>query len=116
MFKIVDVPSFKWPVKIHIPKDGGTFTVATFTGVFAALPQDEIDAALEKLREDALDENFASRILIDWGAGQVQDVDGSELPYSDEAKAKLLRMPYVRTGVTRSFFDAVSGGAARRKN
>lgn len=116
MFKIVDVSSFKWPVKISIPRDGGKFTQATFTAEFAALPQDEIDRALEDVRAGSLDAGFASQVLCGWPAGQVQDADGSELPYSDEAKEKLLRMSYVRNGVVEAFFDGVSGGAARRKN
>ncbi len=116
MFKIVDAPSFKWPVKVNIPKDGGKFTGATFTAEFAALAQDEIDKALEDSREGNLDSGFASKVLVGWPQGQVQDTDGSELPYSDEAKEKLLRMSYVRNGVVEAFFDSVSGGAARRKN
>ena len=115
MFKIVDVASFKWPVKVNIPRDGGKFTPATFTAEFVALPQDEIDQALEDARGGALDEGFAHRVLCGWPAGQVQDADGSELAYSDEAKDKLLRMSYVRNGVVEAFFDGVSGGA-RRKN
>lgn len=116
MFKIVEVTSFKWPVKVNIPRDGGKFTGATFTAEFAALPQDEIDQALEDSRDGNLDAGFASKVLVGWAPGQVQDADGSELPYSDEAKAKLLRMSYVRNGVVEAFFDSVSGGAARRKN
>lgn len=116
MFKIVDVSSFKWPVKIKIPKDGGTFTSATFTAEFVALPQDEIDSALEDMRDGSLDANFADRVLCNWPTGQVQDSQGNDLPYSDENKAALLRMSYVRNGVVEAFFDAVSGGAARRKN
>ena len=116
MFKIVEVPSIKWPVKIKIPKDGGTFTAATFTGEFVAMAQEEIDIALEQNRDGTLDSGFAGDVLCGWTDGQVQDTDGSPLPYSDENKKKLLRMPYVRRGVVESFFDAVGGGAARRKN
>lgn len=116
MFKIVDAPTFKWPVKINIPRDGGKLTPATFTGEFAALSQDEIDQALEDARDGNLDAGFASKVLLGWPQGQVQASDGSELPYSDEAKEKLLRMSYVRNGVVEAFFDGVSGGAARRKN
>jgi hypothetical protein len=116
MFKIVEAPSFKWPVTVHIPKDGGKFVTATFTAEFAALPQDEIDTALEQYRGGNLDSNFATQVLINWNPGQVQDSDGSELPYSDEAKEKLVRMSYVRNAVVEAFFDAVSGGVARRKN
>lgn len=116
MFKVVDVESFRWPVIVHVPQDGGTFAKRTFTGEFAALPQDDIDDALEDLHDGTLDANFANRVLVGWPAGQVQASDGSEMPYSDENKIKLLRMSYVRNGVVDAFFDAVSGGGAKRKN
>ena len=114
MFKIEQETSYKWPVTVNIPKDGGKFTKATFTAEFSALPQDEIDNLLQDIREGDRDANFASRCLIGWSA--VQDADGNELPYSDEAKEKLLKMTYVRNGVVTAFFDSISGGAARRKN
>lgn len=116
MFDVVDVPSFKWPVKVKVPQDGGTFATRTFTAEFAALPQDDIDQALEELREGSLDANFADRVLCGWPSGQVRDSNKNEMPYSDENKKILLRMSYVRNGVVEAFFDAVSGGAARRKN
>lgn len=114
MFKIVQETSYKWPVNVFIPRDGGKFTKATFTAEFKALPQGEIDSLLQDSREGDRDANFSNECLIGWSA--VQDADGSELPYSDEAKEKLLQMSYVRNAVVSAFFESISGGAARRKN
>ncbi len=114
MFKIAQEPSYKWPVTVHIPKDGGKFVKATFSAEFRALPQDEIDNVLQDIRDGDRDADFATTSLIGWSG--VQDMDGSELPYSDEAKAKLTNIPYVRNALVAAFFESISGGAARRKN
>lgn len=114
MFKIVQESSYKWPVTVYIPRDGGKFVKAVFSAEFKALPQDQIDGVLQDIREGDPDANFAAECLTGWNG--VQDVDGSDLPYSDEAKDKLLNMSYVRNAVVTAFFESISGGAARRKN
>lgn len=112
MFKITQDRTYKWPVTVHIPADGGKFTKATFTAEFRALAQDVIDGVLDDLRSGDRDADFARECLIGWSS--VQDQDGSELPFSDEAKAKLLNIPYVRTALVNAFFESISGG--KRKN
>ncbi len=114
MFKIAQDPTYKWPVNVFIPKDGGKFVKATFTAEFKALPQDEIDGVLTDIRDGRADADFAVECLVGWKG--VQDSDGSEMVYSDEAKAKLLNIPYARNAVVTAFFESISGGAARRKN
>ena len=114
MFKISQEATYKWPVTVHIPRDGGKFVKATFTAEFMALPQDKIDSVLEDIRAGDRDADFATECLVGWSG--VQDTDGSDLPYSDEAKGKLLNMSYVRNAVVTDFFESISGGAARRKN
>jgi hypothetical protein len=114
MFKIDENPTYKWPVNVYVPRDGGKFVKATFTAEFKALPQDQIDAVLQSIRDGDPDANFAGECLVGWSG--VQDSDGTDLPYSDEAKTKLLNMSYVRNAVVTDFFESISGGAARRKN
>lgn len=113
MFRIAKNTSYKWPVTVHIPQDGGKFVKATFTAEFRALPQSEIDSVLQDIRDGDRDADFTERSLIGWSG--VQDDDASELPYSDEAKAKLIDIPYVRNALVTAFFESISGGA-RRKN
>lgn len=114
MFKIAQNPSYKWPVTVYVPQDGGKFLKATFSAEFRRLPQDEIDRLLQELRNGDPDVSFAAECLIGWSG--VQDTDGGELAYCDEAKDKLLNIPYARNGVVTAFFESISGGAARRKN
>lgn len=113
MFKIDQEPSYEWPVNVFIPRNGGKFVKSTFIGEFKALPQSEIDSILRDVREGADDADFCAESLIGWSG--VQDADGSELRFSDEAKAKLLNIPYARHAVVTAFFESISG-AARRKN
>ena len=113
MFKISQNTTYKWPVTVHIPRDGGKFVKGTFTAEFKAMPQNEIDGVLADLRDGHQDADLASACLTGWA--NVQDDDGSDLPYGDEAKDKLLNVPYVRVALVTAFFESIGGGA-RRKN
>ncbi len=113
MFKIAQESTFKWPVTVHVPKDGGKFTKASFTAEFKALPQDEIDEVIADARDGRTDSNFAATCLVGWKG--VQDESGEEMEFDDDNKDKLLNIPYVRNAVVTAFFEALSG-VARRKN
>ena len=113
MFKIAEVPkSYTWPVVIYIPADGGKTVKATFDAEFKALEQERINdyiaGAGRESETDLLDE-----CVIGWKG--VIDADGNDMPYSEHAKAKLIAIPYVRSGLVRAFFESITGGA-RRKN
>jgi len=114
MFKISQKPTYKWPVTVHIPADGGKFTKATFTAEFKALAQTDIDAIIQDGKDGDKNADLCRECLSGWSA--VQDDDGSELPYSDEAKARLLDIAYVRHGLLEAFFESITGGGAKRKN
>jgi hypothetical protein len=113
MFKIVDVKSFKWPVPVNVPKDGGGFSTFTFTAEFKAHSQDEIDALLEKLNGDT-DEDVLEGILIGWTG--VVGPDDETFPYSEANKTTLLNISYVRTALVRAFFEASTGNKAKKGN
>lgn len=114
MFKIAQNPTYQWPVTVHIPQDGGKFMKATFTAEFRALAQERIDAVIAEARGGDSDADLMSECLIGWSG--VADADGTDLPYSDEAKARLLDIPYVRAALATAFFASISGDEARRKN
>lgn len=114
MFKITQNPTYKWPVAVFIPADGGKFIKATFTAEFKALAQDEIDSIIQDGRDGDRNADLCRECLVGWSA--VQDNDSNELPYSDEAKTKLLNITYARKGLLDAFFDSITGGGAKRKN
>lgn len=113
MFKLSQNTTYRWPVTVHIPQDGGKFVKATFTAEFRALPQNEIDQVITDAREGDRDADLCAECLTGWSG--VQDGDGTDLPFSDEAKAKLLNVPYARIALVTAFFESLNGGA-RRKN
>lgn len=110
MFKIVEKTSIEWPVNVEVPQDGGRTTKHSFSAVFRVLPQEEITS----LAENNEDPVFLSEVLIGWSG--VADESGTPIEYSDEMKAKLLSIPYVRRAVLVAFFEASNGKAAARKN
>ncbi len=109
MFQIASKNTCKWPVTVLVPQDGGKRAKYTFTAEFALLAP-ERERALKV--GDISDEDFLREVLVGWSG--VQDVDGADLPFSDDARDKLIAIPYVRAALIEAYFDFVAGG--RRKN
>lgn len=114
MFKITQNKTYKWPVEVRYPQDGGTFGKATFTAEFKALPQSEIEKVIRAGREGDETADICSAALM--GFTSVQDENGNDLPYSEENKARLLDVSAARAAILTAFFESVSGDGARRKN
>lgn len=111
MFKLAQKTSYTWPVTVHIPADGGRFTKAGFDAEFKALPQERIDDYLAGRGNDD-EADFLNEVVIGWKG--VADDAGADVPYSEDAKPKLLAIPYVRTALVRAFFESITGGAKRK--
>ncbi len=115
MFKFVDKPDpvvvHAWPCVISLPRDGGSTVKAKCSLDFELIDQDQIDELLLEGGDRAL----LDRVVVGWSADVVGE-DNQPLAFNAENKAKLLRIPYVRGGWVRAFFDAAAGRAAARKN
>lgn len=114
-FKLSKDTSYKWPVTVKIPRDGGKFVTATFNAEFAYLKQDEIDQVIENARNSRDNADVCKRALIGWGS-DVSDEHDQPLPYSEENKATLLNEPHVSHAVLAAFTESITGDGARRKN
>jgi hypothetical protein len=110
MFKIAKKNTITWPVTVNVPKDGGKTGKHTFNVEFEVLSTDEAQKVI-KDEGDLLD-----RQVVGWPEGQVQNDDGSNLPFSEDAKAKLININYVRVGMYAALNEINSGRAAARKN
>lgn len=110
MFKMQQSATYKWPVKISIPVDGGKYETQEFEANFKRLKRDEIVA----LKESDIDDTEAVKMVLLGWSGIVGE-DGAEVPFSDENLVKLLNVTGVTTAIANSFFDSVTG-AAKAKN
>lgn len=112
MFKIVQNPTYSWPVTVELPTDGGKTEKATFDAEFRRLTQtrvDEIRQAVE--RGEMRDSDLAREALVGWSG--VVDADG-QVPYSEKARDQLLDIPMVSTAIVMALLGSLNG--AKRKN
>lgn len=112
MFKIVQNPTYTWPVTVELPTDGGKTEKATFDAEFKRLSQsrvEEIKQAVE--RGEMRDADLAREALVGWSG--VVDENG-QVPFSEKARDQLLDIPMVATAIIMALLGSISG--AKRKN
>ncbi len=105
-----------WPVVISKPVDGGRVQKHEVTMDFVLLSQREIDDQVEASRAsgESADVDILHRVLR--GMGGFKDHAGNPIPYSEEMRDKVLRIPYVRIAFINAYFQAAAGQKAARKN
>lgn len=111
MFKLTTQKTVTWPVTVQIPQDGGKTQKATFHVRVEVLPSDEFQAIYER---GGNDEDLLRRVLVDWDG--VADADGHPIPFSEEARDALIRIPYVRVALITAYMEMSQGREARQKN
>lgn len=112
-FVLSQSESYSWPVAVEFPVDGGRFDRQTFDAQFKRLPQDRIRQVWEQIQSNELDDDgLCNEILVGWTG--VKDGKGADVPYSEKARADLLRVPLVAAAVVSAWLDSLS--KARRKN
>lgn len=99
------VKTFKWPVKVEEPADGGVFSTASFTAIFKRVPRSlfenvEADSELSLLKE----------IVVGWEG--IEDEDGSPVAFSKKALEEFSDDPYWIRGVLRSYTETFEGAKA----
>lgn len=107
--------TFEWPVTVKYPGANGDVE-ATFTGVFK-LPEDELEifASAEVQTISDVIGTVRARLAKHWvGWSGIETPDGAQLPYSDEAKLRLLQQRPIREAVDRAFSEGAFG--IREKN
>jgi hypothetical protein len=113
-FKLSLSESYRWPVAVEIPIDGGRFDKQTFDAEFKRLPQDRNNQILEDARSGVItDQDVCGEILVGWSG--VLDDDGKEVPFSEGAKSQIMSVPQLAAAVVMAYFQSMQG-AAKRKN
>lgn len=107
MFKIVKHPTFRTTARINVPTDEGPIeqTISVRFKVAADTADSGADGGIPWLREHIL------------SMDDLADEKGEPVAYDEQVRDQLIDMPFVRVGLFRAYFDAVSGReAAARGN
>lgn len=113
MFKLAQSNSYKWPVAVELPADGGRMEKHTFDAEFKRLPQSRIKALTEQVKSgDLTDADFVKEVLVGWKG--VLDESGQEVPFSEGTRDALIDVQLVSGALVGAFFESLTGG--RRKN
>lgn len=128
-FSIKLVDEYDWPVRVKVPVGGGVET-HEFTARFRHLELDQVRKMVEQaMAAIPKDDQGMSAIVgaaqtqieqamaywIGWGE-DLQSADGNPVPYSEEAKRKLLGVRIIREAVAEAWQESQSGEAARLGN
>jgi len=105
-FVLKKVASYKWPVTVEIPIDGGRFEKQTFDAVFKKMSRSAFNDLLDKG-----DEALVDGILEGWDG--IKDEDGKDLPFSQKNKKELLDDTYVMKAVIQAYADSIVGAQAK---
>lgn len=105
-FVLKKVSSYKWPVTVEVPVDGGKFKKETFTAIFKKMSRSAFNDLIE-----AGDDALIDQIVEGWEG--VKDEDGDEVEYNDENKVALFDDPYVLRAVITAYTDSVTGSQAK---
>lgn len=96
------VKSFKWPVTIEEPSDGGTFEPSTFDITFKRLGRKEFSKL--SLKGDL---PLLKAIVLDWNG--VSEEDGTAIPFSIETLTEFSDDPYWVRGVLKAYTETFDG-------
>lgn len=105
-FRIRQNLRFKTKVKVAIPDDTGGHQVEDFDAIFEAIPQAEFDAFWDG-KSPMGDAGLLRRVLVGWA--RLKAEDGTDLPFSEEAREQLIAIPYARTATARAYVVGVAG-------
>lgn len=101
MFKVATDPTFTHAVEVMVPVDGG-FDKQVFKATFRVLDDED----QPNLSTVAGSTEFLRRVVTHMD--ELAGADDKPVPYSDELRDRLLRVPYVQAALVRTYVAAVS--------
>ena len=105
-FVLKKVSSYKWPVAVDVPVDGGKFKKETFTAIFKKMSRTAFNDLVEQ-GDDAL----ISEIVEGWEG--IKDEDGDDIEYCRETRDQLFDDPYVLRAVVSAYTESLLGAQAK---
>jgi hypothetical protein len=98
--------TFKWPVTVEFPVDGGRFEKETFDAVFKRIGRSDFQKLVDKGDTDLIE-----AVVAGWEG--MQDESGKDLPFSLSALKEQLEDPCWTRGVIGAYLKSLEGGAAK---
>ena len=96
------VQTFKWPVKVDEPADGGLFETSEFTAVFKRVPRSKF----EKLTDQG-ELEMLKAILVGWE--DILDESSKPVPFSQAALKDFADDAYWIRGVLTAYTETIEG-------
>ena len=105
-FVLKKVSTYKWPVEVSVPVDGGKFKKETFTAIFKKMSRSAFNELIDE-GDDAL----VDQIIEGWEG--IKDEDGEEVPFCAGTKKELFDDPYVLRALIESYTDSITGATEK---
>lgn len=96
------VKTFKWPVNVEEPADGGVFETTSFDATFKRVGR----AEFAKLGSKS-DLELLQAVLVGWEG--IEDEAGKAIPFSADAIKEFADDPYWIRGVLKTYTDTFDG-------
>ncbi len=98
--------TFKWPVTVEFPVDGGSFESESFDATFKRLGRDEFGKLVDKG-----DAELVHAVLQNWEG--VKDEAGKDIPFTKAALKDMLDDPYFAKGIVKAYLETLEGAKAK---
>lgn len=98
--------TFKWPVTVEFPVDGGRFETESFDAIFKRVGRAEFTKLVDKGDTDLLE-----AVLEGWEG--VKDEADKDIPFTKAALKDLLDDPFFTKAVIKAYLESLEGGKAK---
>jgi hypothetical protein len=98
--------SFKWPVTVEFPVDGGRFETESFDAVFKRIGRARFTELVDKG-----DFDLVEAVLEGWEG--VKDEDGKDIPFTKASLEDMLDDPCFTKGLIKAYLESLEGGKAK---
>lgn len=98
--------TFKWPVTVEFPVDGGKFEKELFDAIFKRIGRSDFQDLADKGDVDLIE-----AVLVGWEG--MQDEEGDDIPFSHSALKEQLDDPCWTKGVIAAYLKSLEGGATK---
>ena len=105
MFNVDEKPVFTRTVTALVPKGEG-HDPQTFKATFNVLDDDEIDGVA--LGETKKVKELLRKMLV--GMDDLADAAGNAIPFSDQIRDRMLKLPYVRVALLQAYYGGTIEG------